>query len=451
MFRIVICIMLALSMGAGKDFSIAQAWEYVLNNNDGIKAEELGTQRAQKMTLASKLSFLPNIDFTMAYMHLGDTIALDTTPTKDKILGNSGNNPVVGGILAQIPNKIDLIKQDIIMGSLNIIYPLYTGGKRYYATKIAALQEKDAHEMLRLKKLATFEELVKIYYGVWLQQEILGTLEEMQKGAQSHLHNAQKLQKAGQIARLEVLAAQVAFDKSKNKTKEATNTLEISRLALDTALGTQESNPTSAPIVPTSALQENQEFFVQRTLDSYPALRSLEEKILITKEVRKIEIAKFLPEVAVMGSYFINNNFSPNTTTPSWYGGVMARMPLLGAGGRIPQIQATKIAQMQLDSTKSQATKDMELLVKRTYKEVLFAKEEYESLDSSIALARENLKLQEQAFAQGLATSLQVSDARNMLSSALIEQKGMAYKYVVLLSKLMALSDNIAMFYEIQK
>ncbi|WP_104696993.1 MULTISPECIES: TolC family protein [unclassified Helicobacter] len=454
MLKLIPLIFGLLFIGVAKDLSMQEAWEYVLEHNDGIKAEELGVKRQEKLTLSSKLSFLPVIDFTASYIHLADTIGLSTVETKNKIIGSVGNGvgtSLLQGILDHIPNKIDFVKQDIIVGSLNIIYPLYTGGKRIYATRISKLQEKDAIEALRLKKLATFEELVKIYYGVWLQQEVLQTLQDIENGAKIHYQNAQKLQKAGQIAKLEVLGAQVALDKAMNKTKETQNALEVSQMALNIVLGLDGVNPSSKIIVPRKLIGENESFFVQKTLDSYPILKSLDQKVLITKQLYKIEVSKFLPEVALSGSYFVNNNFLLNQSLPSWYVGITARMPLITPGGRIPQLQATKITQMQLDKTKSQATKDMELLVKRTYKEMQFAQQEYWSLNSSIELAKENLKLQEKAFTQGLATSIQVTDARNMLASVLIEQKTIAYKYVILLSKLMAVSDSIAMFYEIQR
>ncbi len=90
----------------------------------------------------------------------------------------------------------------------------------------------------------------------------------------------------------------------------------------------------------------------------------------------------------------------------------------------------------------------MELLVDKTYKETLSYLKEYKSLISSVELAKENLKLQEQAFLQGLSTNAQVIDARNTLSSIIVEQKSVAYKYIVSLANLMALSDHIDLFYE---
>lgn len=90
----------------------------------------------------------------------------------------------------------------------------------------------------------------------------------------------------------------------------------------------------------------------------------------------------------------------------------------------------------------------MELLVNKTYKETLSYLKECKSLLSSVELAKENLKLQEQAFLQGLSTNAQVIDARNTLSSIIVEQKSVAYKYIVSLANLMALGDHIDLFYE---
>ena len=131
--------------------------------------------------------------------------------------------------------------------------------------------------------------------------------------------------------------------------------------------------------------------------------------------------------------------------------GVGVSVPLITPNGRIQKYQASKLAQLELESLKAQATKDLTLLVRRTYKEALYAREEYLSLHSSIQLAQENLKLQQNAFKQGMATSAQVIDAQNMLQSALIEQKTIAYKAIIALAKLLALSDDIESFYQYQQ
>lgn len=192
---------------------------------------------------------------------------------------------------------------------------------------------------------------------------------------------------------------------------------------------------------------------MQKTLANYPALQSMDLKIESATQATKIARGAFLPQVVGMGSYIVTDKQDSLLiqAMPRWYVGVGVSMPILTPNARIQKYQASKLAQLELESLKAQATKDLTLLVRRTYKETVYAREEYKNLYSSIQLAEENLKLQQNAFKQGMATSTQVIDAQNMLQSALIEQKTIAYKAIVALAKLLVLSDEIETFYEYQQ
>ncbi|PAF47128.1 hypothetical protein BKH46_05305 [Helicobacter sp. 12S02634-8] len=444
---------LAYSLPTPKTITIHAAWERVLSNNEGIKSEEFGVQKAQKLSLASKLSFLPSVDLSGFYVHMSTPISMQLIQDKSALAQMSALPiPGLSGLLNTLGSPIALSKQDIVLGALNIIYPLYVGGARIYASKIASLAAKDAAEALRLKKLATFEELIRVYYGVVLNHEILEVLQKIQKGHYTHYQNAIKMHKAGQIAKIEVLGAQVAYDRAKNKTIQAENSLEIAQLALNTIL-TSPSNltPSSQLIAHTDKPLLGVEFFVQETLSSYPILKTLENQSLSAKELKKLTISKFLPQVGLFGSYLMKGQDTIlNQMIPNWYVGVGARLPLITPEGRIQKYQAAKLTELQLAAKKTQARQDMELLVKKTYKQVVAMAQEYASLDSSIALAKENLKLQEQAFKQGMATSTQVVDARNALLGVMMEQKTIGYAYITSLASLTALSGRLDLFFEYQ-
>lgn len=448
-----------------QDLSAKEAWEHILIHNSGIRSSQTNIMRASKLSTASKLSFLPSVDITAVYTHLSSPIAISNTTLKNDISQSIGAANGMGSLLLpainKIPDQTNIINQDIIIGALNIIYPLYTGGKRIYSINISKLTVLDSKEALRLKILSTFQEFVQIYYNIWLNQEILKTTKAIHQSAKSHYEYALKLYKTGQVAKLEVLGAEVALQRSENSLKEAQNNLDIAQMALDTILNTKGINPISEILIPPSKPLKSEDYYVEHTLDSYPALRSLDYQIKIANEYKKIKIADFFPTITLAGSYFMDNKFlldnpslpnkNPTQSLPNWYVGAIARLPLISPTGRIPQIQAAKLAKLELEHSKSQARQDMELLVRRTYKETLFTQTQYQSMDKNIELAQENLKLQEKAFLQGLATSLQVNDARNTLQSTLLEQKMLAYKYIVLLAKLMAIGDDIDEFYELQR
>ena len=57
-------------------------------------------------------------------------------------------------------------------------------------------------------------------------------------------------------------------------------------------------------------------------------------------------------------------------------------------------------------------------------------------------LAQENVRLRDQAFRQGLGTSLDVEDAQSKLAGVLTQRQAAAYQYVVCLARLLALSGR---------
>ena len=427
---------------APNTLNIKSAWDIVVQNNDGLKAQRYGLQRADELALGAKLSYLPEINFTAVYFYFDDV------KKHQFISPNAGQLPPLSGLT----KPVTLLERDVMLGALNIIYPIYTGGLRHSGVKLAQIAKKDANEMLRLKKLATFEELISVYYGDVLAKDLVDVLAQNYEASNLHYQNALGLQKSGQIARLEVLASQVASDRNANRLKEAKNSYESADLALQTALGKDEVTPTSTLELSNKKLQ-NEEYYVQKTLASYPALQSLDLKLQSAQQLTSIEFSKFMPQVVGMGSYIWTNHKDSLMikAIPSWYIGIGVSVPIITPKGRLQRYQAAKLGELEVQSLKTQATKDLSLLVRRTYKEAIYAREEYESLVSSVALAKENLKLQQIAFKQGLATSTQVIDAQNSLQSALIEQKMIAYKAIVALAKLLALSDEIESFWQYQQ
>lgn len=427
------------------------AWRMVLKNNHTLKAGDIAIQKNEKLKEANLMLYLPRIDLDAAYAYLGSPLKFDAKTALEEI-NQSLSNPIQSPNLSNLLNRLiplELSNQQIITASIKIIYPLYTGGATYAANHLGKLALKDAQEAFRLSKLSTFEQLANVYYGVLLNQDILQTLQDVEKGHKLHLENAKKLQKAGQIAKIETLSAQVAYDRAKNDTLKAKDSLEVAWLALHTLLSDSKTTfkLTSKLDIRSNAKKLLLKPILDATLKSYPALAMADIKAQQAQEVTKLERSKFLPKIAFFGNYsYHDHNSLLGKSLPSWFVGIGAKMPLFDNTGSYQKYQASKIAQLEVAERKTQAIKDISLLVEKTYKEAIQAKELYFTLSSSIALAEENLNLQEKAFAQGMATSTQVVDARNLLSKARIEQKSIAYKYILSVAKLMALSDSLDHF-----
>ena len=81
--------------------------------------------------------------------------------------------------------------------------------------------------------------------------------------------------------------------------------------------------------------------------------------------------------------------------------------------------------------------------MRKAWNELETARQQYVLLDSSITQAQENLRLQELAFREGQATSLDVIDARLGLGGAQVERAQAAYQYDVALAQLLALLQSV--------
>ncbi len=448
-FKIIYIILFSTYFSSAHDLSLEESFNHVLKNNDGLKASKLNIDKAKKIKDATNMLYFPNIDIIGNYTYISDPMILDV------------NIPVNFPNISGINHSLHISSNNLAYGVISIMYPIYTGGKRLSTSNIARLNIDDANFLFQLKKINLFENLVKNYYGLILNIEILKTLIDVENGHKAHLENAIQLERNGQIAKLEYLSAQVAYDKAKNKTLEAKDSLEIALLSFKTILqdeyitnnvkvignGVVNLNLTSSLEISKKEL-ENIDSYKQKVLNAYPMLKSIETKKLQANELKNIEFSNFLPTIGLYGGYFFkDNNLLLNKIIPNWNIGIMARFSILDNNGRIFRYQASKIAQNEANHLYSQAKQDILLLTETTYKEVLSAKDSYLNLSSSLELAKENLRLQEEAFKNGMNDSAKVSDARNMLSGVIIELKRAEYKYIIALAKLCALSNDINSFY----
>lgn len=436
--------------------SIRESYDKVLLNNDSLKASQSAVQKAQKLKSGAYMLFAPEIDIMGNYTFMQKT-SLDVNIPPISL-------PALGGQAVNLPTMhMDLHKSHFAFGIINAVYPIYTGGKRLSALKLSKLNIQDSEFLMQLNKINLFEKLVKSYFGVKLSYDVLKTLQSSEAGALAHLNNAKKLQENGQIAKLEFLGAKVEHDKAKNKTHEARDALDIALLAFKTIL--QDENLThsveldengeivnltltSDLVTALDAELKPLQYYKDTAISAYPALKSLEVKKLQTKELTEIEIGNFLPTIGLYGGYVLKaNNTVLNRAIPSWYVGITAKMSLLSTSGRIFKLQASKIAQNEVDYLHRQAKSDILLLIETTYKEVLSARESYKNHSSTIELATENLNLQEKAFINGMASTVQVSDARNQLSLARIDAQNSQYRYAIALAKLYATTNDMESFW----
>ena len=445
-----------LGSAQAQTISFGEAWTRVIQQDEGLAAEQAGVDRAKQLREAAKAMYLPKVDLGASYTHLDQPMELDLMD-----LNPIANHPemvkalqhILGGL--PIPHftpddfVTPLTKQNVVTSSVKMLWLLFAGGRIDAAQDIRQAQVSEAQQLLVLKQQATFESLSQTYFGVVLAAQVVQTKQEIEEGLAHHLDHAKKLEAQGQIARVERLSAQSAYDRARIDTQKSRRGLEIAELALGHMLKLSRAEPDSGLFV-------NQELprlegLVSQTLEVHPGLKLLSAKKEQAKGMIRMEKGKYAPEVFLFGNYNLYEDDSlAAKTAPDWLVGVGVSMPLVSRDGRSETVQAAKSAELQVNLLQAKTRQDLELLVEKTWREAAQGLEEYQSLSSTQALAEENVLLRDKAFGQGLSTSLDVVDAQNQLAGVKTQRAAAAYQYVVSLARLLALSGQMNSFNQYQ-
>ncbi|HHF3039086.1 TPA: TolC family protein [Vibrio diabolicus] len=428
------------------------AWQLLLENNYSLKAQRSNVENYQYQESATSNLNLPQVTIGANYTRLDTDITLSgkqiLDSTESPISIPIPLPPAVVGAIANTTSTIT--ERDIFSSSIRAIWPIFTGGRISAAQSAAEGKTDEAKSQLLMEQQARFEDLSKYYFSVVLAKEVLATRQAVETGLKKHRDFAIKLEEQGQIAHVERLQAEASLDKASVETRKAASDLSIAQAALGKLLAQDDA------VEPAESLFINDSLppltaFVDQTLLTYPGLDLLSAKHKQASSLIKAEKGKYYPEVYLYGDYSLYEDDSlASQMKPDWLVGVGVSIPLIESTGRSEKVKAAQSVVSQVDSLKSQAKQDLSLLVQKTYLEAQQAIDEVQGLASSIELANENLRLREKAFTQGLSSSLDVVDAQLYVASIETQRSAARFRYLISLTKLLALSSEMNSFEQYQ-
>ncbi|PIE71599.1 MAG: hypothetical protein CSA22_01875 [Deltaproteobacteria bacterium] len=451
------------------DYTFSQAWEQLLELSDTLAAQQAAVERHQHLQLAASKRHFPDITLDGQYLHLSDPLVVDARSLEPMAsmdpqmirqalvsLAATGQiSPQFArdiGVLFQhlIGQDVDLtteiVSQNIFASGLRATWPLFTGWRITAAEQIATEQTRAEKARLAMVRQEQFTALAKVYFGVVLAEQIAQTKKEVENGLGIHYQHALALEQQGQIARVERLEAQAAYDRSRVATGKAYRMLEIAQLALRKALHQEEKVQPVSPLFIKDALPDP-DAICEQTLRLHPGLALLQAKQDQAKGLIRVEQGRYYPQVYAFANYNLyTEDDIVGEATPDWQAGLGVSLTLFDSKGRGERVAAANAALFQTTCLYRQAERDLSVLVEKTWKQSRQALEEYKGLASSVDLARENVRLRQKGFSQGMATSLDVVDARLFLEGVTTQRLAAAYAYVTALAHLFAMSGQCDQF-----
>jgi len=308
---------------------------------------------------------------------------------------------------------------------------------------------RDAEAQTRQAEEGVLRSLVRAYFGLRLTLEEKAVRADVLAGLDRHVRDARRLEEEGLIAKVERLNAEVARAEADRQLKRAGHDVEIARAGLANVLAA-DAGP-GDPVTPLFVVGDLDpvDRFREAALASHPALDRLAAQQALAGEAVAAQKGAFWPEVFAYGLYETRKaDLSP--IEPEWLAGVGARIELFDGGSRLKKLAAARAQQDRVSLLDRKLRRDLATLVEKQYREAEKAREQYAALETTRALADENLRARTRAFEEGLGTSLEVVDARLAQEKVRLERVAVAYAFVNALAELLEASGQGDRFEELR-
>ena len=401
------------------DYSSAR--DLVRDRSDVLRINSSETARREHETESLRSLHGPKV--TAEFRHLWGS--------KDVDLGQKQIN--LGPGLPIPPISVPLrFSQDLygprVIGSIEL--PIYMGGA--ISAKIAASEASvtEAREDEQAARDRLDITLAQKYFGVQLARSVLQLRQSMLDQQNEELRRANRMKQTGSVSRLESMAVAVDRDKSAQELIASETDVKIAENDLMRLLHEETLGKLTTPLFVLSGSVGNLQDWKTKAALGSPALRSIRAKRLQAEQGVKVAKAAWAPQVYAFAQGNAIKHYL-SVTEPDWVAGIGVKFTLWDNKDRNESIASARALVDKASAGIQEAQNQIEQAVETAYLRTRQTQDQYLLTLSTLELARENLRLRQRAFEEGLCTAVELSEARTQLLGAEITRRVSAYQFVV--------------------
>jgi len=408
-----------------QNLSLNQAIEIALKNNIEKQISYQSALIAESQYQQALSARWPSITLQAGFQHR-DEAPTFTNPAMNVALPPAVVFALQGAASAiTVPEQtIKMFNQNTSTATLQMLYPLYTGGKISSIINQAGIGKEVAQEEMRRTSLQVVRDVKRYYYASQLTRE----LDITAKGILSDLNNTRDLTKSlyengsGSVNKLDYLKTEMAVSYAKSveidfasKHKAAlaalSNTMGLgwdSLISIETPLSSKtNANPQLDALV-AQAGQFNPQIGVLKL-----AVRAADEKI---NEAR----SGYFPQIALTAdtTHYENGydkGLANGTNQNSWTIGIGLSLPLFNGFLTEHQVSAAKLQANQTQDKQKLVEQGIATLIKNLLIEYDAAHQQVEVSEQAAKLADDHSDLTSRAFQIG------ASKAEDMVHASILQ------------------------------
>ena len=443
--------------------TLEDAAAIMLNNNRTIKIAEEAIAGATVQKQQLNATWYPTIGATGGYIHSSNDISVkadlgnlaqdmaDAFPELQQLLPQLEQLlPQLGQLISALGNitiTIPLLKQNLTTIDVAAIWPLVTGGKRIYASRIGTELETTARLLYTNACNAQMALMINAYYTLKLSNQTTQMQQENLQYLNKLQHNALRLKEEGFINKAEYLVVQVAAQEAQQLLKSSQANEKIALQALNTILGI---STTATPCTPYLLPQNTPETdYNNALLTNNAQLKILSTQQKIIENKKKIAIAGYLPDIALIARHNLYSGNIPSNLLPRNMIGATFQWNIFNGLYREKEIQKSNIENRELQLATEQTRMELTTAASALQSKMENAANSIKTMELTTALAKELLREREKSFKEGMCTPTEVVEAKAALLKGETALSLAYWEYNTALANLLALCSNSEQFIEL--
>ena len=291
---------------------------------------------------------------------------------------------------------------------------LLFNGNYIVGVQIAKLAKSITEQSYQKDELNVKEQTIQAYYMILATEQILNTLRENLKNAQTLYEQTSNLANAGVIEQIDAKKLSVMLTSVDNAVKSTERQVELGYNLLRFNLGLDPDQQ----IMLSTSLDDIAKMIQLVPVDTFNIENNVDYKLISMQgEIsnKSIDMAKasYLPSLVAFYSYTEKLKKPKFDMTPKNILGLTLSVPIFSGSMRRSQLNQAKIDYDMSNNTKDLLVDQLNLQEKQlryNYDNLL---EQYSSQKKNVQVAKEVLEQMNRKFQQGVASSLDMTSANN--------------------------------------
>lgn len=432
LYLLLIVVLSISQVIAQRVLTLEESKQLALQNNSKSKNSKLETATSHQIRMSALTNYFPSVSAGgLMFEAQKNLMEIETAGGNLPVYDGNPANLAAATQFAYLPGgTMGLLKKGTI-GYINVVQPIFTGGRILYGNKLASLGEDVS---IYKEKLTKDEILLKTEEQYWLIvsfEEKLKTINKYEDLLKQLLLQVEDALKSGLVMKNDVLKVKLKLSEIELNKSKLENGKKLATMAFCQYIGIMYDS--------TLVLKEElkigeipQSYFV----DKNEALKLRAEYALLEKSIEaenlltKMKFGEYLPQVvAGVTGLYMKLDEAKERTLGMVYGSVS--VPISGWWSGLHELEERSIKEEIAQNNFKNNAELLTLQIEKSWQDLNDAYKQYLLSEESKVQAEENYKVNDDGYKNGLITISDLLEAQALLQQTLDQLTEAKVNYIV--------------------